>query len=97
MFRKNDKWNGFKMPLNMKNINNFTQQKMDQLTFTHTFPHRKRYVQSRRSTQSALNISSTLRVFTNQPIREQEIKKECMNLIKASILCKIQNSTHFLS
>ena len=29
MLVKNRKRNGFKMPLNMKNINNFIQQKMD--------------------------------------------------------------------
>ena len=33
-----------------------------------------------RSTRSAVDIFNTLRVFTKEPIREQEIKLEYMNL-----------------
>ena len=38
-------------------------------------------VQSGRSTRSAVDIFNTLPVFTKEPIREQEIKLECMNKI----------------
>ena len=31
-------------------------------------------------TWSAVDIFNTLRVFTKEPIREQEIKLECMNI-----------------
>ena len=34
-----------------------------------------------RSTRNAVDIFNTLCVFTKEPIREQEIKLECMNLI----------------
>ena len=71
--------NGFKMPLNMKNINNFTQWKKwisrcDVLVRDHA-PKAPRAVwaQSWRSTRSAVDIFNTLRVFTKEPIREQEI------------------------
>ena len=37
------------------------------------------WAQSLRSTRSAVDIFNTLRVFTKEPIREQEIKLECMN------------------
>ena len=39
------------------------------------------WAQSWRSTRSAVDIFNTLRVFTKQPIRQQEIKLECMNAV----------------
>ena len=41
--------------------------------------HQKHLIQPGRSTCSAVNIFNTLRVFAKEPIREQEIKLECMN------------------
>ena len=41
--------------------------------------HQKHLAQSERSTRSAADIFNTLRVFTKEPIREQEIKLEFMN------------------
>ena len=41
------------------------------MTFTRAITH---------STRSAVDIFNTLHVFTKEPIREQEIKWECMNL-----------------
>ena len=62
------------MVLNMKNVNNFD------VTFTCAITHQKHLAQSGRSTWSAVDIFNTLRVFTKEPIREQEIKLECMNI-----------------
>ena len=58
----------------MKNINSFTQWKNGSVdvTFTCAITHQKHLAQSGRSTQSAVDIFSTLRVFTKEPIREQE-------------------------
>ena len=76
------------MPLNVKNSNNFTQWKKcislcDVRARDHA-PKAPRAVcaQSRRSTRSAVDIFNTLRVYTKEPIREQEIKLECMNGIQ---------------
>ena len=46
--------------------------------FMRAIAHQKHLAQSRRSTRSAVDIFNTLRVFTKEPIREQEIKLECM-------------------
>ena len=59
------------MPLNTKNINNSTQWKNGSVDVTFTQKH---LAQSGRSTRSAVDIFNTLRVFTKEPIREQEIK-----------------------
>ena len=53
----------------MKNINNFTQWKNGSVDVTFAV-----WAQSGRSTRSAVDIFNTLRVFTKEPIREQEIK-----------------------
>ena len=50
------------------------------MTFAHAITHQKHLAQSGRSTQSAVDIFKTLSVFTNEPIREQEIKLECINI-----------------
>ena len=67
----------------MKNINNFTQWKKwisaVDVTFASAITHQKHLAQSGRSTRSAVDIFNTLRVFTKEPIREQEINLECMN------------------
>ena len=65
----------------MKNINNFTQWKNGtvDVTFARAITHQKHLTQSGCSTLSAVDIFNTLRVFTKEPIREQEIKLECMN------------------
>ena len=70
------------MPLNIKNISNFTQWKNGSVdvTFTREITHQKHLAQSGRSTRNAVDIFNTLHVFTKEPIREQEIKLECMNL-----------------
>ena len=64
------------MSLNIKNINKFTQQKYGSVDvkFTRARMHQKHLAQSGCSTQSALDIFNTLRVFTYKQIREQEIK-----------------------
>ena len=71
------------MLLNMKNIyyNNFTQWKNGSVdvTFTRAITHKKHQAQYGRSTWSAVDIFNTLCIFTKEPIREQEIKLECMN------------------
>ena len=48
-------------------------------TFTHVIMHQKHLAQSGCSTGSAVDIFNTLRVFTKEPISEQEIKLECIN------------------
>ena len=42
--------------------------------FTREIMHQKDLAQSRRRTRSAVDIFNTLRVFTHEPIKEQEIK-----------------------
>ena len=81
MFVKNYKRNGFKMPLNMKNINNLYPVKNGSVdvTITRAITHQKHLAQSGRSTRSAFYIFNTLHVFTKEPIREQEIMLKCMN------------------
>ena len=67
------KENDFKMPLNLKNINNFTQwKKWISLCDVHRDDHAPKAVwaQSRSSTRSAVDIFKEL-------IREQEITLEC--------------------
>ena len=66
----------------MKNINNFTQWKNGSVdvTFTCAITHQKHLPQSGRSTRSVVDIFNTLRIFTKEPIRKQEIKLEYMNV-----------------
>ena len=49
------------------------------MTFTCAITHQKHLAQSGRSTRSAVDNFYTLRVLTKEPIREQDIKLECMN------------------
>ena len=65
----------------MKNINNFTQWKNGSVDvkIMRVITHQKLLVQSWHSARSAVDIFNTLYVFTGEPIREQEIKLECMN------------------
>ena len=58
--------------------NNFTRWKngSGDVTITRVITQQKHLAQSGRSTQSALYISNTFRLFTKEPIREQEIKFE---------------------
>ena len=67
----------------MKNINNFTQWKkwINRCDVRVRDTHQKHLAQSGHSTRSAVDIFNTLRVFTKEPIREQDIKLECMNVI----------------
>ena len=81
----------------MKNINNFTQWKNGSVdvTFTRAITHQKHLTQSGRSTRSKVDIFNTPRVFTKEPIREQDIKLECMKTYscwKWWTKCKIQLS-----
>ena len=66
------------MPLNMKNIYNLPSGKK-WISRCDVHGHQKHLVQSGHSTRSAADIFNTRRVFTKEPIREQEIKLECMN------------------
>ena len=69
------------MPLNTKNINKTLPSEKNgsvYVTFARDITHQKHLAQSRRSTRSAVDIFNTLRIFTKEPIREQEIKLECM-------------------
>ena len=43
---------------------------------------------------SAVDIFNTLCVFTKEPIREQEIKLECMNFIQNCLLYTDNGTTH---
>ena len=62
---------------NMKNINSFMQWKNG--TVEVTIIHQKQLAQSGRNMQSAVDIFNALCVFTQEPMREQEIKFEWMN------------------
>ena len=76
MIIKNDK-NGFKMPLHLKSIYNFTQRKNGSADVTDVNARsrtNKHHAQSGRSTWSALDIFNTLHIFTDKPIREQGIE-----------------------
>ena len=77
----------------MKDINNFTQWKKwisrCDVRARHHAPKAPPaiFAQSGCSPRSAVEIFNTLRVFTKEPIREQEIKLECMNGgLKATVL-----------
>ena len=52
--------------------------------------HQKHLAQSGRSTQSAVDIFNTLRIFTKEPIREQEIKLECMNFQDMTLISNVK-------
>ena len=51
-----------------------------------------------RSTRSAVDIFNTLPIFTKEPIREEEIKLECMNKYHApqtqDLRCDVCNLGH---
>ena len=49
------------------------------MTFTCAITHQKHLTQSGRSMRSAVDILNKLHIFTKEPIREQEIKLECVN------------------
>ena len=85
----------------MKNINNFTQWKKwisrcDFRARDHA-PQAPRavWVQSGRRTRSTVDIFNTLRVFTKEPMREQEIKLECTNAFQNEI--PIMAETRFVN
>ena len=64
------------MPLNMKNINNFTQWKnvSVDVTFTPAIMHQiNNLALSGRSTWSAADIFNTLRVFTKELIENKKL------------------------
>ena len=69
------------MSLNMKNNTTSPSEKNGSanVTFAHAITRQKHLTQSGHSTWSAMDIFNTLRVFTIEPIREQEIKLECVN------------------
>ena len=76
----------------MKNINNFTQWKSGSVdvTFARAIMHQKHLAQSGRSTRSAVDIFNTLRVFTKEPIRSQEINLACMNNLHCSLQINLE-------
>ena len=63
-------------------INNFTKWKNESVdvTFMRAITHQKHLAQAGCSTRSSLDIFNTLRVFTEEPFREQETKLECMKM-----------------
>ena len=65
----------------MKNIKTLPSEKNGSVdvTFARKITHQKHLAQSGRSTWSAVDIFNTFCIFTKEPIREQEIKMECMN------------------
>ena len=65
------------------------------VTFMPTITHQKHLVQSGHSTWSAVDIFNTLRVFTKEPNREQEIKLECINNYMCRVV-KISSRTQIL-
>ena len=68
----------------MKNITNVTQWKSGSVDVTiartNTQQKQKHLAQCEHSTRSALYIFNTLNIFTKEPIREQKIKLECINI-----------------
>ena len=70
---------GFKAPLNMKNINNFTPvKKWISRCNDHVRDHT--HIRAVCGEQWKFSNINTLGVFTKTPIREQEVKLECMNI-----------------
>ena len=67
------------MPLNMKNINNFTQCKNRSVNVTITRDHASKASHAVWVQYVECIVHFTLPVFTKEPIREHEIKLECMN------------------
>ena len=72
------------------------------VTLTCVITHQKHLVQSGRSTWSAVDNFNTLRIFTKEPIREQDAKLECMNQfqwfeILSSHNFKIKSTIYFIS
>ena len=59
-------------------------KKMDSRRDVHAGDHAPKALcaVSGRGTRSAVDIFNTLRIFTKEPIREQEIKLECMNNVQ---------------
>ena len=80
----------------MKRINNFNQWTNGSvdMTFTRGITHQKHLAQSGRSTRREVDIFNTLRVFTKEPIRQQEIKLECMNNRQTTIT-RVANESNF--
>ena len=59
-----------------------------EVLITHAIMQQKHLAQSARSSRSASYISNTLRTFTKEPMREQEIKQECMKVDQILIIFK---------
>ena len=78
----------------MKNIENFTQWKNESVDvmFIPAIMHQKLLEQSGGSSRSAVVIFNSLCVFTTEPIREQEIKLECMNINVSANFTKNQKN-----
>ena len=55
------------------------------MIFIRAIMHQKHYAHSGSSTRSAVAIFNTLHVYTKEPIGEQEIKLECMNLFQYTL------------
>ena len=72
----------------MKNINNFTHWKNGSVgvTFTRTNIHQKHLALSGHSTKNAVDIFNPLPVIIKEPIREHEIKLECINVFRLLIM-----------
>ena len=66
MFVKNFKWNGFKMTLNIKNINNFTQWKNGSVdvTFARAITDQKHLAQSGRSLGAVRGVQWTFSIHS---------------------------------
>ena len=63
------------------------------MTFAREITHQKHLAQSGRSTLSAVNIFNILRVFTKEPIREQEIK---LGLYEYDTIFGMKSTTNLL-
>ena len=78
MFVKNYKWNGFKMPLNIKNINNFTQRKNGSVdvTFARAITHQKHLAQSGRSLNAVRGVQWTFSIHSAYLLKSQSENKK---------------------
>ena len=79
----------------MKIIINFAQWKnvSVDVTIMSAIMHKQHFTQDGHSTWSAaVDIFNALRKFAQEPIREQEIKLECMNFDKWGVILKLRES-----
>ena len=79
MFVKNYKWNGFKMPLNKKNINKFYPVKKNgsvDVTFARAITHQKHLKQSGRSLGAVRGVQWTFSIHSAYLLKSQSENKK---------------------